>query len=88
MPGQKNDQAETVQNEAGGVSGRTGLDKGNPWPRHASTVSPVHEYGKCPVCAVSSEQGKHLCHEMHTRHCCPQPYRIPIRSRQWETRYY
>ena len=41
MPGQKKDQVKTVQNEAGGLSGRTGLGKGNPWPRHTPTVSRV-----------------------------------------------
>lgn len=41
MPGQKKDQARTVQNEAGGLSGRREASQGNPWPSHRSTVSRV-----------------------------------------------
>jgi hypothetical protein len=39
MPGQKKDQVKTVQNEAGGLSGRREASQGNPWPRHTPTVS-------------------------------------------------
>lgn len=34
MPGQKKDRVKTVQNEAGGLEGRRGTDKGNPTPSH------------------------------------------------------
>jgi len=39
MPGQKKDRDKSGQNEAGGLSGRTGLDKGNPRPSHRPTLS-------------------------------------------------
>lgn len=38
MPGQKKDQVKSVQNEAGGLSGRREASQGNPWPRHRPTV--------------------------------------------------
>lgn len=43
MPGQKKDQVKSVQNEAGGLSGRTGIDKGNPWPRHRHSLHGFHD---------------------------------------------
>lgn len=60
MPGQKKDQGRTVRNEAGGLSGRTWLDKGNPWPRHRHTLvdsdikSPItHQFYKiCSECGL------------------------------------
>lgn len=60
MPEQTNLHGKTVEIEAGGVSGRTGAEKGNPWPRHTHTLvdsdvrSPItHQFYKiCRECGL------------------------------------